>query len=224
MTRGTSSGGQGPVWSLDGRYILYRSTGGIYWIRSDGSGMPRLLVPSQTAMFPFSFAPDGKRLAGQELGDSGWHVFTVSIESDDNGLRAGKPETFLKTAGADERSPSFSPDGKWIAYASNESGTYQIYVRSFPDKGGKWQVSVDGGSLSEWSRAGRVWYFRNLENQIMVMGYTASQDAFSPQRPRLWAETHLADVSNRTFDLHPNGKRIVALLPAESVEGKPGLM
>src|SRR5262249_16210241 len=65
----------------------------------------------------------------------------------------GKPEVFLQTP-ADERNSSFSPDGKWLAYASNESGIYQVYVGAFPDTGGKWQISSDGGTYPMWSRSG----------------------------------------------------------------------
>ena len=72
----------------------------------------------------------------------------MPLESDSAGLRAGKPEVFLQTP-ADERAPSFSPDGRWLAYASNESGTFQVYVRAFPDKGGKWQISNSGGTLPD---------------------------------------------------------------------------
>ncbi|HLK46827.1 MAG TPA: winged helix-turn-helix domain-containing protein [Bryobacteraceae bacterium] len=220
MTRLTTTGGQGPIWTPDARYILYRGSGGIYYTRSDGAGMPRLLVPSKTSMFPYPFSPDGKRLVAQELDGSGWHPFTVSIESDERELRAGAPEFFLKTAGVDERTPTLSPDGRWMAYCSNESGTYQIYVRSFPDRSGKWQVSVDGGSHPLWSPDGRSLFFRSLKNQLMVAQYTAKGSSFSPQRPRLWAETRLADVSlSFNYDLHPDGRRIVAVVPAESEVG-----
>gem|GEM_PF-4911105 len=68
------------------------------------------------------------------------------MESDSVGLRAGKPEVFLQTQ-AYERTPSFSPDGRWLAYASDESGTFQVYVRAFPDKGGKTVAKGDLGRV-----------------------------------------------------------------------------
>ena len=88
-----------------------------------------------------------------------YDIWTVSLESDGAGLRAGKPEPFLQTP-FDERHPSFSPDGRWMAYDSNESGAYQVYVRAFPDKGGKWQISNSGGIYPVWSRNGRELFFR----------------------------------------------------------------
>jgi serine/threonine protein kinase len=219
MTRLTSGGGQGPAWTPDGRYIVFRGVGGIYWARADGASTPQILLPSQNSAFPWSFSPDGKRMGYMELGDGVWDLYTLPIENDGTGLKAGKPEPFLKTP-ADERYPTFSPDGRWIAYCSNESGAYQIYVRSFPDKGGKWQVSADGGTHPIWSRDGRV-FFRNLDNKPMAAGYSTKGDSFSPERPRLWSDTRLADVGiNLSYDLHPDGKRIVALMPVEAAGGK----
>ncbi len=151
MTRLTFSGTtQGPVWSPDGRYIAFRASGGgMYVIRSDGSGKPQPLTQSKNIQVPWSFTPDGKRLAFYEQDSkSSFDLWTVPLESDGAGLRAGKPEVFLQTP-ADERTPSFSPDGRWLAYVSDESGTFQVYVRAFPDKGGKWQISNSGGWLPD---------------------------------------------------------------------------
>ncbi len=129
-TRLTFGGGVnvGSVWSPDGRYILFRVTG-MFWTRSDGASKPQPLTQSKNIQNPWSFTPDGKRLAfwEQDARTQG-DLWTMPIESNGAGLQAGKPEVFLQTP-ADERYPCFSPDGKWLAYTSDESGTYQIYVR-----------------------------------------------------------------------------------------------
>jgi hypothetical protein len=111
----------------------------------------------------------------------------VPLESDSTGLRAGKPELFLQTPFS-EGDPSFSPDGRWLAYDSDESGAFQIYVRAFPDKGGKWQVSNTGGEFPEWSRDGRELFFRSLDNQIMVASYSVKGDSFVAEKSKLWSE------------------------------------
>jgi serine/threonine-protein kinase len=144
----------------------------------------------------------------------------VPLESDGTGLRAGKPEPFLQTP-ADERHPSFSPDGRWLAYTSDESGTYQVYVRAFPDKGGKWQVSNSGGVFPVWSHNGRELFFRASDNRIMVATYTAKGDAFAADKPRVWSEKRLADFGSNgvlTYDVAADGKRVAALMPAEGPE------
>jgi serine/threonine-protein kinase len=215
MIRIATSGG-GPLWTPDGRHIVFSAANGLFWARSDGASQPQLLVSTRTASYPWSFSPDGKRLGYLDLRDGLWDIMTIPIENSDAGLRAGKPEPFLATP-ADERYPAFSPDGRWLAYSSDVSGTLQVYVRAFPDKGGVWPVSSNGGTHPEWSRTGRELIFRNFENQVMVAGYTVRGDAFVPERPRLWSETRMADVGlNRNFDLHPDGKRVAALMPAAS--------
>jgi Tol biopolymer transport system component len=126
-----------PVWSPDGRYIVFQTLGGMFWTRSDGSGKPQPLTQSKNRQLPYSFTLDGKRLAFHELSPQTQDdIWTVPLESDGTGLRAGKPEPFLQTP-SDERHGAFSPDGRWMAYDSNESGSYQVYVRPFPNKGGK---------------------------------------------------------------------------------------
>jgi Tol biopolymer transport system component len=136
-------------------------------------------------------------------------------------LRAGKPEVFLQTP-ADERYASFSPDGRWMAYASDESGTFQIYVRAFPDKGGKWQISNSGGFYPMWSRTGHELFFEALDNHIMAAAYTVNGDSFVADKPRVWSEKRLAGSVNnvRNVDLAPDGKRIVALMPVETAEAQ----
>jgi len=186
--------------------------------RSDGSGKPQPLSQSKNIQVPSSFTPDGKRLAFMELGSGGFDLWTVPLESDSAGLSAGKPEVFLQTP-ADERSPSFSPDGRWMAYSSDESGTFQVYVRAFPDKGGKWQITNSGGAYPEWSRNGHELFFETVDNHIMVAAYAVKGDSFVADKPRLWSEKQIGgNITYKNVDLAPDGKRIVALMQAETAE------
>jgi Tol biopolymer transport system component len=211
-----------PIWSPDSRYIAFRAVGaGMSVTRSDGAGQPQPLTQSKNIQYPWSFAPDGKRLAFHEQSSGAFHLWTVPLQSDDAGPRAGKPEVFLQTQ-ADDRVPSFSPDGRWLAYASNESGTFEVYVRAFPDKGGKWQISNSGGSYPMWSRNGRELFFETLDNRIMVAAYTVKGDSFVADKPRVWSEKPVGGTVNavRNVDLAPDGKRIAALMPVDTPEGQ----
>jgi len=223
MTRVTFTGtADGPIWSPDGRYIAFRTLGaGMAVTRSDGAGKPQPLTQSKNIQFPWSFTPDGKQMAFGDIDSKSlWDLWTVPIESGAAGLRAGKPEVFLQTP-ANERSPTFSPDGRWLAYSSDESGTSQIYVRAFPDKGGKWQISNSGGIYPMWPRTGHDLFFETLDNQIMAAAYTVKGDSFVADKPRMWSDKKLGGISgNRNVSVAPDGKRIAALVPAAAQEAQ----
>jgi serine/threonine-protein kinase len=212
----------GPLWSPDGRHIVYGGFEGLSWTRANGAVKPQLLIRTKHVAAPYSFTPDGKRLAYMELDpETSYDVWTVPVENDGTGLRAGKPEVFLQTPAA-ELYPSFSPDGKWLAYTSDESGSYHVYVRAFPDTGEKVQVSSDGG-YPMWSRSKRELFFESSDNRIMVADYTVQGDKFVPAKPRLWSEKALANTLNirRNVDLAPDGRHVVALMPTEGLETQP---
>ena len=146
-----------PVWSPDGRWIAFASSRAgryeLYRVRADGGGPPERLLGGGGGRFPDSFSPDGGLLAFTEIdpvsGDSLWML----------PLRGGAPLPFLRSA-FDQEHARFSPDGRWLAYDSNESGKPEVYLRAFPGPGGKWQLSTDGGSLPAWSADGRRIFYR----------------------------------------------------------------
>ncbi len=215
-----------PVWHPDGRYIVFSvgyGDGGMSWTRADGARKPQPLTPSKSGQFPWSFSPDGKRLAFADFpgGPGQGDIWTVPVEPVEDvqnggpGLKAGKPEVFLQTP-ANELYPAFSPDGRWIAYRSNESGTDEVYVRAFPDKGGKWLISNSGGVMAVWSRNGRELFYRTVDQHIMVVAYAVKGDVFVADKPRLWTEKRLADTDlfGRNLDIALDGKRFVAMMSA----------
>ena len=104
----------------------------------------------------------------------------------------------------------FSPDGRWIAYQSNESGHFDVYVRPFPGPGNGWQVSTDGGAYPTWSRTRHEIVYASLDNRLMVASYTVEGDSFKADTPRVWSERRFSlRPRNRSFDLHPDGERVV---------------
>jgi serine/threonine-protein kinase len=224
MTRLTSdAAGRNIVWSPNGRYIAFEGTGGIFWTYGEGAGKPQLLTQGKRRQIPRSIAPDGKWLAFQEeTTNGGYAVWTVPLESDATGLRAGKPEA-VTTTSADSRSPMFSHDGRWLAYASSKSEIWQVYVRAFPDKGSEWQVSGSGGTYPVWAHNGRELFFRSTDNRIMVVSYAANGDSFIAEKPRVWSERQLADfgvVGIASYDVAADGKHVAALMPVDTQEAQ----
>ena len=117
----------------------------------------------------------------------------LPMEGDEaSGWKPGKPTVFLNSP-AQEREPMFSPDGRWLAYVSNESGRDEVYVRPFPGPGGKWLISTGGGSIPTWSRTKRELFY-GLNGQIMVAPFAVEGDSFRAEKPRLWSDGRYRDA------------------------------
>jgi serine/threonine-protein kinase len=213
-----------PVWTPDGRDIVFTTASGLFWIHSDGAGEPQRLLESPNLPRAYSFSPDGRRLAYLETSpETGLDIWTLPVDLSDPGHpKTGKPEPFLRTP-ADETVPRFSPDGRWIAYRSNESGSPEIYVRPFsPASGGKWQISSGGGLYPCWSGNGRELFYETTDNRIMVVEYTVDGASFAPGKRRLWTDKELFYTGTTNLDLAPDGKRFAVLASPEGTPGEKG--
>jgi serine/threonine protein kinase/Tol biopolymer transport system component len=217
-----------PVWTPDGQRIVYASgekgaVPNLWWIRADGGGDAQRLTESKNAQIPWSWSPDGKSLAlYQNNPGTSWDIMTMPFEgSEKTGWKAGDPKPFVNTP-ASEVTPAFSPDGRWIAFASSESGLGEVYVRPFPGPGGKWQISTGGGELPEWSRNGKELFYRTSDSKIMVVSYTSSGDSFHADKPRLWSPGQFTNRGNNVnYALHPDGKRFAVLTSGNGETAPP---
>jgi serine/threonine-protein kinase len=206
-----------PVWTSDGQRITYTSheTGAfnLFWQRADGTGDAQRLTDSKNLKYAQSWRPDGKVLAFHQLNpDTSWDIMTLEVEGDEkSGWKVGEPKPFLNSPFA-ETVPAFSPDGRWLAYDSNESGNFEVYVRPFPGPGGKWQISTAGGDWPKWSQNGKELFYSTTDNKIMVATYVTSGDSFHADKPQLWSPGQFnTSGTARNFDLHPDGKRFAVL-------------
>ena len=206
-----------PVWSPDGKHLAFSSRrhGGaqnLYWMRADGTGEAVRLTESNNVQVPSSFSPDGKRLAFSEASpQSSWDLWTLPLdEVQSDHPKVGKAEIFLQTPFG-EGIPMISPDGRWLAYRSNESGSEEVYVRRLSGgplgTGGKWRISTGGGMAPVWSKKGSELFYGSREG-MMVASCTARGEDLVASKPRLWAE--IRDVG-QPFDLAPDGKRFVVV-------------
>src|SRR5688572_6756521 len=202
-----------PTWTPDSRHIVYRSGDSIQWIRADGAGESQIVVKDQSAPTPYSFSPDGKRLAYFAWAGETPDLFTIALDiSDAEHPKPGKPEVFLQTP-ASEMHPAFSPNGRWIAYQSDDSGVSEIWVRPFSTSGrpaGKWKVSEGGGGFPVWSKAGRQLLYKKRDGVVMLVDYEETADSFHPRSTRPWPGIVSTGVDlGPHFDLAPDGKRLV---------------
>jgi Tol biopolymer transport system component len=217
-----------PVWTPDGRRLVYSATPGIsgqnlYWQRADGSGEATRLTTSPNIQYSGSWHPTGRFLAFYEIRpQTGADLMILPVEGDEaSGWKPGPPTVFLSGPSA-EQQPRFSPDGQWLAYESNESGPIEIYVRPFPGPGGRSQISTGGGTNAVWSRARHELLYLAPDGRIMVVPYTAAGNELQAEKPRVWSET-LVQVRPNTgpsFDLHPDGER-VAMAPVSAATAGP---
>ena len=212
-----AAGEYSPTWSPDGRVLVVGSRGGLHWLAVDGSAEAAPLTKSNTIQVPWSFSPDGTRLAYHELNSTaGFDLWTLPVQHTERGLVAGPPELFLRTP-AYETYPAFSPDGRWIAYGSGAYGRWDVYVRPFPDNGSnEVRVSDSGGRIPFWTSNGRELLYRTDDQRVMVVPYSVEGTRFVAGKPRPWTTIQLGDtgvISN--LDLDPTTGRVLALMPAD---------
>jgi serine/threonine-protein kinase len=200
-----------PLWSPDGSSIAFGrlSKSGVYNLFSvppSGSPEPDLLLESPRDQWPGSWSPDGASLAYVETSPTSDNdIWILSVK--DRKVRA-----FLRTA-AREDHPEFSPDGRWMAYSSNESGREEVYVTEFPSPKTVLQVSTDGGTGPVWSRDGRQLFYAQAEETdgLAIMSVQVATDPrLTLSRPRrVIAGDYLALASVRSYDISADGRQFL---------------
>lgn len=219
-----------PIWTPDGAHIIYYSGSSLWSIRADGAQRPQRILNTKPTVIPGSLSPDGRELAYWEQATGDIWILPLDL-SDPDHPKAGTPKPFGNSneAGArraavpmHEYSPVFSPDGRWIAYTSDESGKREVYVRPASGANAKWPISNSGGGLPIWSKTGRELFYEDFDNRIMMVECTASGDSFAPGRPRVWSDKPIYSPGRMNLDIAPDGKRFAvmqALEPADSTKG-----
>ncbi len=207
-----------PTWTPDGEFLAFRSGNTLAWTQSDGSGKVERLGGVSPNAGPWSFSADGKWLAFWPL-QPGSDLFAVAVERAPGSLRLGQPQLLLQQAGS-KGAPAISPDGNWLAYSSDASGRFEIYVMPFSPQrtatGRKWLVSNGGGIGPIWSHNGRELFYMGSDRRVHVTAYTVKGDSFVAEKPRFWSEKQVADLSSFPgFDVAPDGKRVLALFASE---------
>lgn len=207
----TSSGSAvGPTWTADGKSVLFFSTAGGFdaaW-RADvnGNNAPERIL-SSTGLFALSPARDGQELLYQRMINGVWSVWHTNIFNRADSNRTAAPVIAEKY---DAFVPSLSPDGNWLAYATNESGRYEIYVRPFPGSGATVQISESGGTEPSWSRDGHRLFFRGAR-QMFVADIATAPNLSVTNRRVLFTDAFDGDMPmpHRNYDLTRDGQFVM---------------
>jgi Tol biopolymer transport system component len=182
----------------------------LYWVSADGSGEPHRLTESRDRQIASSWHPSGKYLAfDQQISRQQWDLMVVPMEVSGSGWKAGTPTRVLSHV---SQGPGavFSPDGRWLAYMSNESARSEVFVRPFAGPGVPRQVSTSGGRIPTWSRRRNELFYLSPDSHLMVVSYTVDGDTFRASPPQKWSEQPINErPTTRPFDLHPDGDRFI---------------
>jgi serine/threonine-protein kinase len=218
-----------PVWTPDGKRIAFMSNREgatqIFWQLANGSGgLQRLTTNSPTTTgdglsIPYSWSPDGQSLIfvrAVPTKQAEFWMLPVGSPSGRSDQVDGAQRMPVQLR-APDGAPQLSPDGRWLAYASDESGRREIYVQPYPGPGGKWQISTDGGNEPQWSRSGRELFYRS-GNKMMAVDI-ATQSGFAAGKPRQLFEGDYRVTSTGwarpNYDVSPDGQRFLMLKAVE---------
>jgi eukaryotic-like serine/threonine-protein kinase len=220
LTRFTFGGNynSAPVWTPDGKRIAFMSnregSQNVFWEPADSSGGPERLTTSEYTPVPMSWSPDGQLLAFSEINSAtGYDIWVLRLSE-------RKAQVFLRTP-FNESVPRFSHDGRWLAYVSDESGRYEIYVQPYPGPGGKWQISTEGGTEPVWNPNGRELFYRS-GNKMIAVDIT-TQPGFAAGKPRVLFERQYVPtpLTSPDYDVSPDGQRFLMLKSIESAGSAP---
>lgn len=180
-----------PVWTPDGSRVTFSSIvegrRDIFWVAADGSTRPERLISSDHEQDPADWSPDGRTLVFVERHpETKGDIRALSLDTNS--------DTPILASAFDEIEPALSPDGRWLAYASDESGRHEVYVRPFPGPGPRYAVSTDGGREPAWSRDGGTLYYTGT---VVAPGEPLLAASITP------GATFSAGRSRRLFDVWP---------------------
>ena len=224
-----------PAWTPDGLRVVFRSGRhgpfNLFWQAADGAGAVERLTESPNNQFPSAFSPDGTRLVfREETATTGADLMVLALEERRRAQRpspgvGGRERSAtsdvrpLVQTTFDELNGEISPDGRWMAYQSNESGREEIYVRPFPEADrGRRQVSTGGGTRPLWARSGKELFYVGASGAVMSVAVEGGSAFRSGSPTRLFEGSYRLGAAGRTYDVSSDGQRFLMVKPVGSLE------
>jgi len=197
-----------PLFSPDGRRMVYTVTNDLFEKAVEGQGQETLLLKSDELKFASDWSRDGRTLAFCSQGkETSWDIWVLPTSGD------RKPVPFLKTQFS-ELMPVFSPDGRFLAYQSNESGRMEVYVQGFPGPGGKWQISTSGGVEPHWRADGKELYYRAPGQKMMAVDVLTGGSGMTAGAPRLLFQGRFdLGIARNRYLPTADGRRFLTVAP-----------
>jgi hypothetical protein len=192
-----------PIWTRDGRRVVYSSNDDLWWIAADGSGRPESLLVAPGSRFAGSVTPDGRAVVFQATGGLANGISALALDS-------APAARMIIPAAFGESAPALSPDGHWLAYQSDQTGQMEVYVRSYPEPGARVPVSLQGGNEPLWAHNGRELFYRSGDS-LMVASVTLSPAFTVAGRRRLFTGSFLNGGAFREYDVAPDDQRFVMI-------------
>jgi dipeptidyl aminopeptidase/acylaminoacyl peptidase len=211
-----------PVWSADGARLVFRSNRegqqhDLYIRQAAGGGADELFVTSPVSKYPTDWSPDGAFIV--------YHSFDARTRQDLWVAPVGEPKAarpLLQTE-FDEVQGQISPSGRWLAYSSNQSSRFEVYVEPVPADGRKWKVSTDGGSDAQWRADEKEMFYVDADGRLMSVGLM-DRGGFDPGVPQPLFQLNDAPVSSpylSSYDVLPDGQRFLVRVSTEEVQRQP---
>jgi serine/threonine protein kinase/Tol biopolymer transport system component len=215
-----------PIWWPDGKSIVFTygpsgNMDSLFRQNADGTGSKeKLLETPGVRIIPFSVSPDGRYIAYMRVdpkSNTGLDIWALPMFPDKSGEQ--KPFPVVATNFADI-TPSFSPDGKWLAYANNETGRQEVYIQPFPTGAGRWQLSTAGGSRPNWRKDGKELFFFSNDQQMMAVDVSQKGASLQLGTPHALFKATTVTGSSGPYSVSGDGKKFVmnTVLPQSITE------
>jgi Tol biopolymer transport system component/predicted Ser/Thr protein kinase len=207
-----------PVWSPDGARVAFASNREgafeLYQKISSGAGSDESLLKASGPTFPTQWSFDGRFIVYEQAGD----LWLLPTSKD------GKPAPLIQTK-FNESEGQFSPDGRWITYTSNESGSSEVYVQPFPATGAKWQISASGGTEARWNPNGKELFYISTDRKLMSVTIRTNGANFEAEPPKILFQTRLFSattlVNGHRYAVSPNGQRFLMITTSQEQTSMP---